>query len=801
MAEFIPIPELDDATLARRFQNADALAKQGDKQAAEAARAMAQEINRRRGSTGPRRIGASDGQNVAQQWASGMTEGLTRNVAGPVVDAAQGVLNLPKRAYDAARGQEYDPWLEGSVGTTQWWDDTLNTPIPDMPLPFTDDVLAMGPLVSPPPEGTLNTFARKSGEFTGTALGTIGGATALANTGLSLGRYGNEFTRGAADMAVKHPGKSLLAETIAGATATAAGAGGGAVGERVAPKLGFSPEIGRATGEFAGEMIGGLGGATLAYGAGDLGRAMWQDPESAARYTAASRLGVETTPGVVGNEAAQYLENTAGLNPLAGRMIRGQQQRQVAQTEESGVLGVADPLRAPTNTPRPTGKGTYDAGLQVRGAGQDALARVRADLGRLTQQEMAALGGRDQAIGIDRLKNKIQNLIPDQTPEGRKYLQRKYDELEQMRITGYDDLGAPTGTPKNAQLDAQLRTKLKTQTDAQTAREKTLADLEAKRDAGTATAQELRQARNLRSRMPGYNQAIDRTIAQIDKNLGVRNVQLDKWRREIGQEIGDKAEGTAGITEQKDVYGALRQDQSLEAQQRGTEGEFRSVVEEKRRLAGTDTTLEDGGDANFLRNLTETGAGTPKEAQDVWKFLTADNAAGRIQRYRENVRPEEFEATIGNLVDVMGRPTSQGARAGATNTETFSPTIFMTNWKNLPKAVQDQIFDASQMEQRLKDLETVASALSARGKAANVSGTTATAIIATVFRGTGGPKEIGLTLATLGSNAALARAFMSDRVARAIADVNPGLAEELKVLFPVRGAAAVQTDTDMGGPQ
>lgn len=777
MADTKPISALDDETLARRYTNARKLAEQGDAQADQAARAMAQEINRRRGgapsgASQPTRFGAGDGDaGVTGQFISGINEGLVTNTVGGILDLPNMAINLGIKGVNRISGTDIEelPYASDTLQSALEYD------IPDIPLPFTDNTIAMGPMVARPPGTKGERFARRAGEFTGTSVGATIPMMGAARSGLSFGKYVDDVASAADAAVTSAPGKALLSEILAGGTAVAAGSGGGAVGERVGSALGF-PETGRAVGQTAGEIIGGVAGATVPYTFGEAGRRVLADPKSPERYAAAQRLGVEPSTGLIGGQTAAYIENTAGLNPLAGRRIQETQSRQVGQTAAARDV-LTERLREPSGAKLATNP--YDAGTQIREVGQSALADLRAELGRLTDREMAALGGREQAIRIDRIKRSIETLLPSQTREGAELLRDKLASLEAIRTT-----------PINKQLDAQLRKKLKSQQDEQAKRVDRLAELEAKKRDGTASSKELREARNLRSRMSGYRANIDRTMVQIDRNLGVRNDQLNNWRRELGQEIPNK--GTVGSEEQRSVYGGVRDAQRDEAIDRGASAEFREVTDEKRRIAGSET-LEDGGDVGFFQRMLKADARQPAEPQEVYNFLTQKNAAGRIKRYKENASPEDFQATMGNMIQIMGTPTSQTSATARGATEGFSPTQFLTNWRNLPPDVQSMIFDKTDIEQRTRDLVTLSEALSARGSASNPSGTVGTAIIAKTF--SEGFYNPALTVVTLWGSAGLARAFMSEPVARAIANANPGLWAELKPVLAQRAAAAVQTES------
>lgn len=776
---------LDDATLARRFRNADALAKQGDAKARAAAQALSAEINRRRtggaaspAPAAPRRVGAGTQQGAVSQYASGLTEGLTRNVVGPVVDLAQGAVNLPGRALNAIRGEEYDPMLEGSVGTTDWWNRALQTEIPDIPLPFTDDSIAMGPMVAPEPQTGGQRFARRAGEFTGTAMGTLAGGSALSRLPVSMGAPAGPAGPGRAilqsmdDAFTRRPVATTLAETIAGATGVGGGMVGGPAGESVAENLGFDPSVGRMVGETAGELVGGLGGAV----AGDLGgrglRFALQDPESAARYAAAARAGIKPTPGLVGNETAAYLENTAGLNPLSGNVVRRPQE---AQVEGTAALRdqMTNEMRAPTGAL--PARNAYEAGVQIRDTGNVALDRLNARLGRLTEMELNSLGGKDAPVSVTNIRRTMDGALPGLDPAGQNVVRDRVQQLEQMRVPGSENIGGftvPKGTPIDPALDTQLRTRINTQAT----RIQRLENLK------NPTPAQKRQLRNDRYR-------VQQDIKKIDANLGVPAQQLNAWRMRLGEDTATSGRVDAPVA--SSTYGAVRADQRETAARQGDPVRFEETVAEKRRIAG-DTALEEGGDLEFFKSLTTQG-GIPREANSVYNFLTQKDAAGRILRYKENTTPEEFNTTMANMVDLLGRPTSQTARTAGMNTEDFSPRKFMTNWQNLPQTTRDAIFSSADIEARMADLETLSAALSARGTASNPSGTAATAIIAKLFGE--GARNLPFTLITLGTNTALTRAFMTDAASRAIAGVNPTLAQDLQALLPARGAGALQTET------
>lgn len=749
MADF---SQVDDATLARRYRNADAAAQQGDRNARVAARAMAQEIEARRG--GSRAVPAETGyEGVVSQTMGGINEGLA-SVVGAPVQLAQGATNLGIRGVNALFGTEY-PYVENAPGSTDWMLEQGGRETP------------LGPVI-PPNTGT-HPGMRKVGQFSGAGLGTLatlgaGGLTRAAQQGTGVL---SNLARSTLDALTKTPGRTVAADVAGSVAAVPSGQAGGSLAETIAGGLGAeNPEDYRPVGEMLGETVGGaVGGGAVAVGSNPGGavRFALQDPESAARYAAAQRLGIKSTPGLVGNPTAAYMENTAALNPMAGNIVRDPQVEQVRNVSNA-YGGVTRDLRAGTGLPEIENK--MDAGIRIRDFGNDANARLNQTLNDLTLQEMNALGGRQAAVPVNKIKDKARELAFDLDYEGRVALKNRMAALEADRVT-----------PIDPALDTQLKTKLAKQLSEQEARRATLKALEKKAAAGTATSQELRRARNLRYRLDGYDKNITTTKKQIDANLGVPNAKLDKWRKRLG--AATQESGPVDPDVSRALYGAERNQQRIVARDRGTLDEFTTAVKEKELRVGNHP-LTEGGDKNFLDKLTKAANGDPKEGKAVFDFLHAQDAGERIVAFKRNVTKEEFATAMGDLLTIMARPMSQDAVNAPMNTDTFSPSVFMTNWHRLPPSTRKAILDSADVEQRIDDIRTLGRALTMRAKHANPSGTAAVAIMAKVLGGT--MKNKLLTMATMANNTLLTKAFMSPQVTKIIAREAPDMLQALNAI-------------------
>ena len=109
------------------------------------------------------------------------------------------------------------------------------------------------------------------------------------------------------------------------------------------------------------------------------------------------------------------------------------------------------------------------------------------------------------------------------------------------------------------------------------------------------------------------------------------------------------------------------------------------------------------------------------------------------------------------------------------------------------------ILSSGYLDDKMRDLEALSKALSARGKATNPSGTATTAITAKLLGDLQNPKSMMQTILALATNATVGRGFMTEPIARAIAEQNPSFAEDLMTLFPRRAGTALSVDTDLSG--
>lgn len=755
--------QLERAKIA--LQNAAEAARNGDERAAAAARKIADAI--RADAQNQQPIQETGYEGAVPQTMGGFNEGLA-SVIGAPVQLAQGATNLGIRGVNSLFGTEI-PYVENAPGSTDWMRDVGSRETP------------LGPVI--PPDTGTHPGLRKAGEYGGAGVGTlatlgIGGTTQAARQG--TGVLAN-ITRGTAEAVGQTPVRTVAADLAGSVSAVPGGVVGGDLAETIASGVGAqNPEDYRPVGEMLGEVGAGVTGAGAVSVAGNPGGALrfaLQDPESAARLAAAERLGIKATPGLVGNQNAAYIENTAALNPLAGNMV---QRPQIEQ-----VHGVADAYGGVTNRLR-SGTGLdpvenrMDAGTRIRDFANRGNERLDRTIAGYTDQEMAALGGREAAVPITKIKDRAADLSPTLDYEGRVALGSRMSKLEMDRTT-----------PIDFALDGQLRKKLESQTATQAGRKARLKELDRKISNGTVTNQERREARNLRHRMPGYEQAIVRTKKQIDANLGVRNDQLDKWRKRLGSATEESGPVDPDVS--RALYAAERSQQRAVARDRGTLDEFTSAVKEKELRLGSHP-LTKGGDKNFLNRLTEAANGDPIEARAAYDFLHAKDAGERIIAFKRNVTEKEFATAMGDFLTVMARPTSQSAVNAPMNTDQFSPKVFLTNWHNLPPSTRNAILESAEIEDRLKDVMTLGRALTMRGTASNPSGTAAVAIMARVFGGT--LKSKLLTTVTLAGNTALTKAFMSPQVTRVLAREAPDMLQALNAITERSLAKGMAVDAE-----
>lgn len=728
----------------------------GDQQLADEIAVDARELANMLKNAGPAETPAGgDFMTGVEQTASGFNEGLADVIGGPV-DLMQGAMNLGSRGINALLGTEIEP-IEGAFMGSDWIKRQAGRTIP-----------GVGQIIDEPVEGYER--ARKIGEYTGAGLGTAltlgAGGTALASRGASSGsKLVDNLANTVAQEFAKRPAMATLAELTAAPGAVYGGEIGGNIGENV------GGERGRSLGEFMGEMLGGTAAPMAIYGGGDMLRGLFAADDSAARLAAAEQAGVRPSYGLIGNQNAQYLENVSGLNPIARGQIEHLQRQQVEQTAD-----FADDIITRLTGQFEPALDKDAAGRAIRSTADDAYKRLQDELGRLTHREMSALGGETAALRVDKTKAAIKKAMPRLTPTQRQNMNARLRDLDQMRITGVDDVkgyAVPKGTPVDPALDTQIRNRLNNRID----------NLQRLEKFSNPDASQKRAMRNLRHR-------IKTDIAQIEDNLGVRNDQFDNWRREMGQDLPER--GAVGSREQREAYAGVRSDQRLQAQARGDSTEFSRATAEKKRLSGG-TKLEEGGEAQFLRNLTHNADGSPKEAQAVYDYLMKPNAAERIQAYKRSVSDDEFKRTMGDMISVMGQPRSQSARISSKNTETFSPAAFMTNFDNLPQATKQMFYDVSGAEHKVEQLRRLSQSLASRGTASNPSGTTATAIIASIF-GKGVQSPV-VTFATLFGNRVAADIMASPAVARVIGKQYPQLVPALQKIIAQRSAASAAVDT------
>ena len=636
----------------KALENASAAADAGDEQAAADATELANMIKSAQATQAPAPETPAPeqtgfGDTGTGQVVSGVNEGFFGSVLGAPTSILRGmeaVGNLPNRGVNAVANMmgyegELAPISQSSItapgapGSPEWQAERMRA----------DDsayAKVVGAPASTAPNGN-NPILRRAAELTGQ------GAAALlpfAGRGSPKGTPG--YQGGMADTIATAASRPAAAATI---PAVEAGVGlTSSMGGEIA--AGVGGEEWRST----GETIGALGPAAVGAGAQRATAGVLGGETSAATYEAARRAGVDPSAGLVGNRAARLAEQAAALNPLANKVVTGKQIRQAE--------GLGEAFDRTTGKMRPEGveaaPDPYAAGSRIAdeietvdpatGQRTGLLPDLEAEMGRLGRQEMTTLGGKKQALDVTRINAAIDRRMKSATAEVRDSLQQVKNSLERDRTT-----------PIDKKLHDQITARIKT-------RRQRLAALEGKNS--PLTRKELREQRNLRYRLK-------RDEAQMDANMGVSNERLDQWRKKIGQ--GTTTRDRVDAEESKSIYAAVRGTQGAEANRRGTRQEFNETVAEKRRIAGSPG-LDKGGEMDFLRKLAT------KEPEQVFKAITAPDAAGRIAAMKRLMPAEQFNTMASDILTTMARPTSQAQIASDMSTDAFAPTAFGTKWAKLP---------------------------------------------------------------------------------------------------------------------
>jgi hypothetical protein len=131
------------------------------------------------------------------------------------------------------------------------------------------------------------------------------------------------------------------AGTVAGGTASVVGSD---LGTAMAEKLGLDPELGAILGGLAGGVTPSAASNTLGklatqHALGDRGPGgqgtFWNPNQgSAAAVQLADETGITPSPGLVGNQSAARLENTAAGIPIVGQIAKNRQNQQLRQFQE-----------------------------------------------------------------------------------------------------------------------------------------------------------------------------------------------------------------------------------------------------------------------------------------------------------------------------------------------------------------------------------------------------------------------------------------------------------------------------------
>ena len=670
---------------------------------------------------------------AVEQTMSGVNEGLADSIYGAPVDLVTGIINSPQTLSNLiGRGVN---WATG--------EDTMRTDYE----PFIEDPVggsewfrekfAEADMIAPYNEDYE--FARKSGQFFGNAVGAGTGLAGAASSGLKTGsRIIDDVAQSTAQEVAEGPGRFLLAETMAAPVAVGGGMYGGDVGEAVGPRIGIDPETGRQYGETAGEFIGALLGATGGYGMGAGARKMWGTSEAGDIYDAAKRQGVTPTAGLVSPSLAGPIENAAAGAKLVGPSMARQQEQQVAD------LGTAKGEM--TDAMRGGQDATLDKsqiGERVREEGYEGLEAIDQRLTDLQEEIYAATGGRDAMFPTDRVVDIIDEFKPGMDAAGVKAINGRIDDL----IT--------SGQPIDTQLHEQLMTRLRYE-----------------------------EANDLPS---------DMTRRQLAMNTEINGQALEKWRSRLGREFEGRPPVDSEV--QGGAYRGIRDTQRSAAA--GTDNpddlaNFEGAVAEKQRLVDKATPLEEGADKDFLERLTTAG-GRERGSTGVYNFLTDKNAPEKITAYQRNVSPEQFERTMGDLVDQLGVNPS---RKGVTNSGEFDPGHFLKNWENLPEPTRQKIMEIGDVDTNVSDIIKLSRAMEKRAQTGTTSSTydrQSTAAITAAFFA-----NPALTLVGLISANRAGKYIMSDKVARAIADKNPAYRDVVMQLTARRGPAAANTDSSEG---
>ena len=745
--------ELTTEELYQKYQNAADMADNGDELAARDARIMGDELRRRQniaaGGDGSSVEPGGFGQTNLGQAMGGMTEALgagTLGLPAAALNTVTDVANLPLRGINKVGewfGAEEDlvnvpprPFQPGDPGTYDYYVDAFRDP---------DSLYArtVGGPASVAPDPDSPTWHR-AGELAGAGIGMVTG----------MGRAGNPVaarqTGGLADTLatqVAKPGAVVTIPAVEGALGVTAAAGGD-----------LAAAIGGEEWRGTGEMIGGAGpavtGAALQRGTS----AVLGDVDSAARYKAAKAINAPATPGLVGNDAARLAENVAGINPLASRMVKNKQGQQVQATSDA-LDRVTTQMReeglAPGNDPYSAGSRiseTIERVDPITGDRSGILPDLEKELTRLERVEANAVGGDAQGLNVDRVLATLDRQIARVDAQ-------TADDLRYQR----DQLLRDKTTPVDQQLHDQITRRM-------TGRQQRLEQLEAKKN---RTPTENKAMYNLRTR-------IKKDQEQIEANMGVSQSKINTWRKNVGQGTQGRNRVDAGL--KKELYASGRASQRAMADKLGNLDTFNKTVAEKRRIAGKPG-LDKGGEMDFLRTLAS------KEPEQVYRAVTAKDAAGRISALKRTMPVEKFNTMASDILTILAKPKSQQAHASDLTTETFSPAELGTNWRNLPDETKKLLIPNKGIRDELDTVLTMSQATVQRGRNANTSNTAN--FLGTGMFGAGLMTAPVTTTATATGGALATKAFLSDAVAAVIAKQYPEFAEQ----FARRGTATVGQQT------
>lgn len=233
-------------------------------------------------------------------------------------------------------------------------------------------------------------------------------------------------------------------------------------------------------------------------------------------------------------------------------------------------------------------------------------------------------------------------------------------------------------------------------------------------------------------------------------------------RSDVGDIIGRGGRGAdRNLGDFKRFYAAITRDIEEAAAQRGADA-----------LKGwqkVNRYYEFNQNANiaFLNAIEK--AGTPEA---VFKMLSSGTKEGAnlLYKTRRNMRPDQYDAFVGTIIDRMGRATAsrQGASGALEEANIFSAETFLTNYSKLSKEAKTALFSGeryTQTRRALDDLTTVlASGRQYRNAAGNPSGT-GQRVIVLEQAGLLAALGYGLYTGDQGSAGAAAAAVVSPRVA------------------------------------